>query len=170
VLAIKAAPAIKEQDGCFTVRVRGGQYPSNMGIARCELYCLFAPGDELKLIPEPDKPEDEYAIAVWGTDPLGQDLHLGYVQVDFAASITQQELKRRMSPTAWVLKKYISEHNGREMLIIRLICIRCPLRRHDVSRRDASMNDNCIDWMVAGVNGKTEAERDRILQDARKVQ
>jgi hypothetical protein len=30
--------------------------------------------------------------------------------------------------------------------------------------------DYCIDWTVAGVNGKSEAERNRILEDARRVQ
>lgn len=120
MLAVRAAPAIKARDDCFTVRVRGGQYPSNMGIARCELYSLFAPGDSLKLVPEPDNPEDDCAIAVWGTDPRGQDLHLGYVPADFAASITHQEIKRGVVPKAWVLEKHVSEHNGREMLIIQI--------------------------------------------------
>ena len=60
-----AAPAIKERDGCFTVRVRGSRYPSNKGIERWKLYSLFAPGDTLRLAPAPDNPEDGFAIAVW---------------------------------------------------------------------------------------------------------
>jgi hypothetical protein len=120
MLAVRSAPAIKERDDCFTVRVRGSRYPSNMGIARWKLYCLLAPGDVLKLVAEPDNPHDEFAIAVWGTDPRGKDLHLGYVPADFAASITQQEIKRGITPKAWVLEKHESEHNGREMLIIQI--------------------------------------------------
>jgi HIRAN domain len=118
--AVMVAPPIKERDDCFTVRVRGSQYPSNMGIERWQLYSLFAPGDPLKLVPEPDNPEDKFAIAVWGIDPIGQDVLLGYIPADFAASITQQELKRGVLPEAWVLKKHLSEHPGRELLIIQI--------------------------------------------------
>jgi hypothetical protein len=120
MLEVKTARAIRERADCFTVLVRGGQYPSNLGIAQCELYSLFAPRDSLKLVPEPDNPEDDCAIAVWGTDPLGQDLHLGYAPADFAASITHREIEKGVTPTAWVMRKHVSEYNGREMLIIQI--------------------------------------------------
>jgi hypothetical protein len=118
--AVMAAPPIKARDDCFTVRVRGSRYPSNKGIERWQLYSLFAPGDALKLVPEPDNPHDESAIAVWGTDAIGQDLHLGYIPADFAASITHREIKSGVMPKAWVLTKHMSEHTGREMLIIQI--------------------------------------------------
>jgi HIRAN domain-containing protein len=117
---VEGLPAISERDDCITVLARGSKYPSNIGNPRWHLYSLFAPGDPLKLVPEPDNPRDPYAVAVWGVGPLGQELHLGYLPADFAASLSQQELRRGRQPKAWVLTKRKSDHHDREMLAIQI--------------------------------------------------